>query len=175
MVVVKVMQTGQASFSAARVALMGLHSGRSGPLDAHTPATFSSSHSSSPWDEDSVSGPARPRYPEPLPSPMNTVGDPAPVPDSVHPGCIHSTWIPLPETQEPQILPALRIPTLRPRSTYFLPGRKPAGRPHPSRRKPPSGHRTLPLCGSCGLDGVVKCLGDPTVLPGASPFSVPPQ
>lgn len=48
MLVVKVIQTGQASFSAARVALMGWHSGRSGPLEAHTPAMPSSSHSSSP-------------------------------------------------------------------------------------------------------------------------------
>lgn len=88
MVVVKVIQTGQASFSAARVALMGRHSGRSGPLDAHTPPTFSSSHSSSPWDKASVSGPARPFYPEPLPShpPHRRLRDPAPLPGIFHSG-----------------------------------------------------------------------------------------
>lgn len=77
-----------------------------------------------------------------------------------HSGPICPTSIPCPRTQEPQILPTLQIPTLRPCSTCFPPGRKPAGRPYSSRRKPPpSGHRTLPLCASCGLDRVVKCLG----------------
>lgn len=55
MLVVKVMQTGQNSFSAARVALTGRHSGRRGPLEAHTTLGLSSSHSSSPWDIASVS------------------------------------------------------------------------------------------------------------------------
>lgn len=58
MLVVKVMQTGQASFSAVRVALMGRHSGRSGPLDVHTPPALSSSHNSSPCDKATASGPA---------------------------------------------------------------------------------------------------------------------
>lgn len=54
MLVVKVMQTGQNSFSAARVALTGRHRGRRGPLEAHTTLGLSSSHSSSPWDVASV-------------------------------------------------------------------------------------------------------------------------
>lgn len=78
MVVVKVIQTGQASFSAARVALMGRHSGRNGPLDAHTPPTLSSSHSSNPWDKASVSGPDRHLYSQPLPSPPDIQGPSSP-------------------------------------------------------------------------------------------------
>lgn len=54
MLVVKVMQTGQNSFSAARVVLTGRHSGRGGPLQAHSTPGLSSSHSSSPWDGASV-------------------------------------------------------------------------------------------------------------------------
>lgn len=50
MLVVKVMQTGQASFSAARVALIGWHGDLRGPLEAHTALGLSNSHSSSPWD-----------------------------------------------------------------------------------------------------------------------------
>lgn len=50
MLVVKVMQMGQASFSAARVALIGRHTGLRGPLEAHTALGLSSSHSNSPWD-----------------------------------------------------------------------------------------------------------------------------
>lgn len=95
MLVVKVMQTGQASFSAARVALMGWHSGRSGPLEAHTPATPSSSHSSSPWDKASASGPARALTPPPEPC-IHTFRVPAPVPATFHSRISH------PHPQGPQ-------------------------------------------------------------------------
>lgn len=150
MLVVKVMQTGQASFSAARVALMGRHSGRSGSPGAHTPAALSSSHSSSPWDQASASGPARALRPESLPpSPrpcIHTFGDPAPLPDVFHSRISH------PHTQGPQ------ISTLRPCTSCFPPpARKLAGSPHPSRKRPPlPGHRTLPLPSSHGLDVVAR-------------------
>lgn len=109
MLVVKVMQTGQASFSAASVALMGRHSGRSGPLDARTPPTLSSSHSSSPWDKAISSGPAPDLCPGPYP----------PVPHLHTLRGSPSTLIPHPGTPGP---------TLRPRPTAV--SRKPAGCPH---------------------------------------------
>lgn len=67
MLVVNVMQTGQASFSAASVALTGRHRGRRGPLDARTPPTLKSSQSSSPWDKAISSGPAPDLCPGPYP------------------------------------------------------------------------------------------------------------
>lgn len=105
MLVVKVTQTGQASFSAARVALMGRQRGRSGPLDAHTPPTFSSSHSSSPWDKASVSGPAGPLYPEPLPS--------HPLPGIFYLGPNPPTVIPCSILGNPRYSPTFHIPPLQ--------------------------------------------------------------
>lgn len=157
MLVVKVIQTGQASFSAARVALMGWHSGRSGPLEAHTPATPSSSHSSSPWDKASASGPARSSpHPQALHAHVQEPSSCAchlPFKDFPTPGT--------PDTPTPQAPPAALLP---PSGLLFS--------PHSSRKRPPlPGPRTLPLTASCGLDGVT---GGPTDLPGASPSLVPP-
>lgn len=165
MLAVKVMQTGQASFSAARVALMARHSGRGGSWDACTPPTLSSSPNSSPWGKVLAQG--WPETAPALPSHSPCVhSDPASLPDNFHPGSHPSALIPHPNAWGPQ------IPVLRPCPTAPLSQQEACWLPTtPQKETSFTGSQdSWQLCPRWSDKG----LGGPTALPGASPSLVSP-
>lgn len=172
MVVLTVMHTGQASFSAARVALMGRHSGRSGSLDARAPPMLSSSHSSSPWDKDTASAQSEtaalcPGPPIPRVHHVQRPRDPSRhlLVRTHRPNTCLSA--PTPQPRGPEIPQHFRSPPsgIAPPEAYW--GSRPSGK-----RPPSTAHTRLPLLmpvmawkevegaqGPCSLTWSVSILG----------------